>query len=220
LESEDLGYIGMNVTIPKRTMFLILPIPLVEETKDKEEKLNATDVIKFLLKQQAGSTATAPTYKLKVSRFCKGTVTEWISFRKAIAELWLQNIITNAQDKVSSICTILSGDSLTGFEEKIEELTTAIDNTGETVTIAISDKTVEEGLNAVAQMVFPFRALEAQKQWMQRRMRKPKELPIQKTVAAVGRLNNSLRLYPGGKESNKFTPGEILEILEWSIPES
>jgi hypothetical protein len=62
-----------------------------------------------------------------------------------------------------------------------------------------------------------------QKQWMRRRMRrrmrKPEELSIRKTVAAVGRLNNSLPAFPKGKESDKFTPGEILEILEWSIPE-
>ena len=66
----------------------------------------------------------------------------------------------------------------------------------------------------------PLKALETQKQWMQQCMQKPKELPIRKTVAAVGRLNNSLPLFPSGKESDKFTPGEILEILEWSIPES
>jgi hypothetical protein len=35
----------MNNTIPKKTMFLIPPIPLVEETKDKDKKPNATDVI-------------------------------------------------------------------------------------------------------------------------------------------------------------------------------
>ena len=159
-----MGYIGMNETIPKKTMFLVPPIPLVEETKDKDEKPNATDIIKLLLKQRAGSTATAPTYKLKVTRFCEGTFLEWISFRKAIAELWLQNSITSAHDKVSSISTILRGDLLTGFEEKIEELRTSIDDIGETITIASTDKTVEEGLNAVAQMVFPFRALETQKQ--------------------------------------------------------
>jgi hypothetical protein len=51
LESEDLGYIGMNDTIPKKSMFLVPPIPLVKETKDKDEKPNATDVIEFLLKQ-------------------------------------------------------------------------------------------------------------------------------------------------------------------------
>jgi hypothetical protein len=75
-ESEDLGYIGMNYTIPKKTTFLFLPLPLVEEAKGKEEKQKATYVIKFVLKQRAGSTATAPTYKLKFSRFCKGIVRE------------------------------------------------------------------------------------------------------------------------------------------------
>jgi hypothetical protein len=50
-------------------------------------------------------------------------------------------------------------------------------------------------------------------------MQKPKELSTRKTVAAVGRLNNSLPVFPNGKESDKFTPGEILKIVEWPIPE-
>jgi hypothetical protein len=64
----------------------------------------------------------------------------------------------------------------------------------------ITDEIVEDGLNAVAHMVFPFRALENQKQWMRRCKKKPKELSIQKYVAAVGRLNNSLPVFPNGKE--------------------
>jgi hypothetical protein len=87
LESEDLDYIGMNETIQKKATFLFSPLPWVEEPKDKDEKPKATDLIEFILKQRAGSTSSAPTYKLKVSRFCEGTVSEWISFRKAIAEL-------------------------------------------------------------------------------------------------------------------------------------
>ena len=73
----------MNDTIPKKAMFLILPLPLIEETKDKDKKPKATDIIKFLLKQRA----KAPTYKLRVTRFCKGTVSKWIEFRKGIGEL-------------------------------------------------------------------------------------------------------------------------------------
>jgi hypothetical protein len=49
LESEDLGYFGMNNTIPKKTTFLDRPLPLVEEAKDKDKKPKATDVIKFVL---------------------------------------------------------------------------------------------------------------------------------------------------------------------------
>jgi hypothetical protein len=88
LESEDLGYYEMNMndTIPKKAMFLVPPLPLVQEAKDKKPK--ATDIIKVVLKQRAGSTTTAPTYKLKGTKFCEGTVVEWINFQKAISELW------------------------------------------------------------------------------------------------------------------------------------
>jgi hypothetical protein len=132
---------------------------------------------------------------------------------------WRQNGITNTQDRVANISTILQGDSLNSFKEKIQELTTSTGDTGETVTIEITDETVSESLNAIAQMGFPFRALETQKQWMRRCMQRPKELSIWKTVVAVGRLSNSLPLFPNGRESNKFTHGKILEILEWSILE-
>jgi hypothetical protein len=58
---------------------------------------------------------TAPTYKLEVTRFCEGTVLEWIDFRKAIAELWRQKGRTNTQDRVANISTILREDLLTRF---------------------------------------------------------------------------------------------------------
>ena len=146
----------MNNNIPKKTMFLIPPLPLIEETKDKDEKPKATEVIEFLLKQRAGSSGKASTYKLKVTRFCEGTVSEWIKFREAIAELWRQNSITEVPDKITSITSIIRGNLLTGFEEKIQELTTLTNDDGEIEVLEATDKTVTESLNAVAQMVFPF----------------------------------------------------------------
>jgi hypothetical protein len=62
----------MNETIRKKTTFLVLPFPFVKEDKDKDKKPKATDVIEFLLKQRAGSNATAATYTLKVKDFTKG----------------------------------------------------------------------------------------------------------------------------------------------------
>jgi hypothetical protein len=46
-ESKELGYIGMNDTIQKKAMFLIPPLPFVEEPQDKDEKPKATDLIEF-----------------------------------------------------------------------------------------------------------------------------------------------------------------------------
>jgi hypothetical protein len=64
---------------------------LVEDTKEDK---GTTEVIEFA--------ATAPScYKLKVQRFCKGTVGEWIAVRKANKELWQQNIIISQADLIA-----------------------------------------------------------------------------------------------------------------------
>jgi hypothetical protein len=162
----------MKDAIQKKATFLIPPLPLVEEPKDKDEKLKATDLIEFILKQWAGSTSSAPTYKLKVSRFCEGTVSEWISFRKAIAELWKQNGLNNAQDKIANICTILRGDLLTGFEEKIQELTTSVDDTGETVTMHGDNR---------------------RNRWRRLKCRKPKTVDATSHAKAQGAFNSKVR---------------------------
>jgi hypothetical protein len=60
-ESEDLGNIGINETICKKTTFLVPPFPFVKEDKDKDEQPKATDVIEILLKQRANSNAIAST---------------------------------------------------------------------------------------------------------------------------------------------------------------
>jgi fructose-1-phosphate kinase PfkB-like protein len=65
----------------------------------------------------------------------------------------------NMQDRVANISTILRGDSPTGFEEEIQDLTTLTNEGGENVIIDLTDKTVAASLNAIPQMVFPFRAL-------------------------------------------------------------
>jgi hypothetical protein len=207
----------MDETIPKKKDFLVPSLPLVEEATDKAK---VTDVIEFLVKQRAGSTATGATYKMKVQRFNEGTVSEWIAVRKSIKELWVQNSIASQADRVANVCSILRGESLTGFEEKIEELTHVTAEDGTTNTIPLSDVIVEGGLNAVAKTTFPHRALETQKLWMRRGMKKPKELSFRKTAAAVGRLNNCLPLFPGGSDLDKFSTTEIVELLEWSIPKA
>jgi hypothetical protein len=71
-ESKDLGYIGINKTIRKKTTFLVPPFPFVKEDKDKDEKPKATDVIEFLLKQRADRNSTASIKTLKVKGFAKG----------------------------------------------------------------------------------------------------------------------------------------------------
>ena len=207
----------MENPVPKKIAFLVPPLPLIEEA---EEDSKSTDVIEFLLKQRAGSGATAPSYKLKVHRFQEGTVGQWIAVRKSISELWVQNSLVSQTDRLANIKAILRGESLTVFEVAIEELTHDTNDDGTIETIILTDEMLLSGLNAVAETVFPHRALEIQKQWMRRGLKKPKTLTFCKTVAAVGRLNNSIPYFPKGSESDKFTKEEIVALLEWSIPQA
>jgi hypothetical protein len=205
-------------SIPRKTSYLVPSLTLVEEVPEDE---HPTERISYLLKQRAGSTgATATTYKVYVHRFCEGTVQQWITLRKAIDEIWTQNGIISPSDRLATVRAILRGESLTIFNATIEELKSGTDDTGEDTIVPTSNESVLAGIHAVAETVFPFRALTNQKLWMRRGMKKPKELSFRKTAAAVGRLNNALPLFPKASATDKFSDEEIVELLEWSIPQS
>ena len=218
-EKGELGYLGME-TIPKKASYLVPSLPLVEDVLDDK---NPTESICYQLKQHASSTGTATastTYKFYVKRFNEGTVHQWITTRHALQEIWTQNNNTDGNDRVATVRAILRGESLTVFNASMEDLENPTDTQGNRTNVTVTADIVETALGMVAETVFPHRALMTQKVWMRRAMRKPKELSFRKTAAAVGRLNNSLPLFPNGSDADKFSDAEVIKLLEWSIPET
>ena len=131
--------------------------------------------------------------------------------RQAIEEVWRQNSVTAALDRENTIRMLLKGDSYTMYEAHRSEA--IADGTPLTVEI------VDQGLAAVAIDVFPHRALFYQKRWMQNGIRKPRALTTRQMVAALIKINNSLPLFPGATEADKFSEQELLQIMEWMIPQ-
>ena len=114
---------------------------------------------------------------------------------------------------------MLQGDSLKAFNTALEdEWTPAADGDGNP--LAITSDMVKEALAAVTKTVFPHRALEIQRLWMQRGLRKPMALTTRKTAAAITKINNALPLFPNGSEASKFSDIELIGILEWSLPQA
>ena len=74
------------------------------------------------------------------------------------------------------------------FETALQDLQTNVDSQEQEIT----RENVEIALKAVATTVFPHRALEIQKLWMNRRMFKLAELTTWQTLAAINRFNNAL----------------------------
>src|SRR5688500_2329999 len=196
----------------KKTSFLKPVLPLVPEVIPKSED-NQRSIITMELKSQAGVAGSA-TYKKKIALFDEGTPQEWIDTQRDIFEVWKQNNIATPEDRMSIIKAVLRGETLTTFDSAVAEL--KIDENGDEV--ALTMDMLNSALAEVSNTIFLFRALDVQKQWMRKTLRKPKDLTTRQTAAALSRTNNCLPLFPGGDEDSKFTPSELLEILECSLP--
>ena len=182
---------------------------LVEEViplaKDEKAKYISID-----LKLKAGGPASTPTYEKHVRVVDGGTPQAYIAFRRDLEEVFRQNKVDIPADQKSIILAILKNETRTVFEVALEEAQGIEDRP--------SEEHVAAALSAVAETIFPHRALEMQKEWMQRSMRKPFDLSARRTAAAIVRINNALPLFPAGTLNDKFPEEKIVALLEFSLP--
>ena len=135
----------MTTKIPRKVSFLKPVLPLVpkEATKTEEDK---SKFVTMELKSQAG-TSSSGTYKKHISLFNEGAPQEWIDTQRDIAEVWKQNNITQADDRMAIIKALLKGETLTTFEASIEEQKQ--DSTGTLVTMDMVTKAMAEVSNTI-----------------------------------------------------------------------
>ena len=122
--------------------------------------------------------------------------------------------MTGGTNRAATVRAVIRGESASAFEAVLQEART--NAAGDE--LAINALHVATALKGVMSLVFPHRALETQRQWMQRKMFKPVDLSTRQTAAAINRLNNALPLFPGGSEDSKFSATEVVGPLEWSLP--
>ncbi len=199
---------------PNTTHFLKPVLPIIPEQLPNMEE-NKSKYISIELKARVGaSTSSSSTYKKYVKLFEEGTPQEWIDTLQDIREIWTQNSITGPTDKVSTVRAILKGESLIAFESSLQEARLS----EEGLEAILTAEHIELALQGVTATVFPHRALELQRLWMQRAMKKPYDLSIRKTVASITKINNSLPLFPGATEDSKFSEKDLIMLIEWSLP--
>jgi hypothetical protein len=187
------------------------PIRLPTDDKDKSK------FITFELKVRAGAPEGSGKYKRNIRTFEEGTPQDWMDVLVALQEIWKQNSVNGPTDRAATVAAILKGDSLTAFDAALEDArVNPDDNTQDPTTL----EHVDLALRAVTTIIFPFRALETQKMWMTRIMRKPYDMPIRTTAAAISRLNNYLPAFPEGTPNSKFSDQELVSMIHWSLPYS
>jgi hypothetical protein len=192
----------------------VLPLlPEVLPTKDQDK----AKFISFELKSCAGQPAGLTTYKKFVQVFKEGTPQQWIYLIRNVEEIWTQNSVNGPSDRTSTIHALLKGKCLTAFDTALEDVRVDPDPNVQAL-VPLTVDYIGQAMDSVATAVFPHCALEIQKLWMNRGMRKPYNSSTRKTAAAITKINNSLPLFPLGNQDSKFTDQELVGLLEWSLP--
>jgi hypothetical protein len=126
-------------------------------------------------------------YKKFVRKFEEGSPQEWIDMLKDLDEIWTQNSMTGDTDRSPTVRALVRGESTVQFETALKDYRV----TAEGETVPISTEHVQESLKAVTETVFPHRALETQRLWMNRKMFKPVELTTRQMAASINCLNDA-----------------------------
>ena len=193
--------LSINNRIPrvKKSGHLLPVLPLIPQktTKMEEEKGR---FIAFDLKTRVGQPSDATKYKKYVRKFEEGNPQEWIDMLRDLEEIWTQNSMTGGTDRASTVRALVRGESAVAFETALQDARTAED--GQISPISVEN--VNQALSAVTETVFPHRALETQRLWMNRKMFKPVELTTRQMAASINRLNNALPFFPTATEASKF----------------
>ena len=215
----------MKVAIPKiknnkrKTGFPPPPIPL-ERSAYKD--LQKDDYLTMKLRSIPNK-SNSPVYELNVPYYKDGTPEEWLKFLVNLKKIIIGQDLTTGVTQFAMARRFLMGDTLAQFNKKSEELKEeAIKDAAEGTTISTSSietpDNLKKCLEAVTKTVLPLKALQTQKRYMRRMLRKPQGMKIRDYFGRYLELNNYLDMFPPFKENQKMPIDEILEHAEFVIP--
>ena len=182
----------------------------------KEEKAYAKGQYTTIKCKTNQADANSPTREIQIPYFKTGTPEELLDFWAKVKEVIMgQNMDPPAQ--FGLVRSLLKGDALTVWENR---------------NFFHGEETEENFLQTYKDLsahVFPKRAIQVQKCYLRRFIRKPHDMPFCRFAARVNELNEQLKMFPNGvlddngdaqgfADTQKLADEELLDILEFGLP--
>ena len=187
-----------------RLRMTLPPIPL---ERPERQLLKDGNYISFKLRAVPVD-PESQLYSLSVPYYSTGTPERWIIFRKNLDKVLIGQNITTGPPTYAMTRRILEGAALAKFEDSAHERGT---ETLEHFALVLED---------MGTYVFPRRALQMEKCFMRRYMRKPRKLKMREFMARVEELNHDLRYFPVFVPGSRLLEDELLDIYENGVPNS
>ena len=159
---------------------LVPPVPLERSEKKQPAKGEFLTMKCRTLPTEANS----PTYDVTIPYFRSGTPEEWLRFRSNLDKVIHGQNATTGPSRYALARKLLEGDALAAFDQAANAT-----QGGETVA------SFSVVMTAVTKHIFPARALQTQKRFIRRFLRKPKDMTIRQQVGLVQVMNSMLLKY-------------------------
>jgi len=148
-------------------------------------------------------------YDLPIPYFKSGTPEEFLKWKRNVEKAISGQGATDGSSKYTlSTRRLLDGNALTAFNLKAEEFDS---ETNPNFLDVIEDLT---------RHVFPIKALQTQKRYMRRFLRKPREMKTREYVSRVCEINKMLVHFPTVDQDSRLPNDEMLDLLEFGMPSS
>ena len=182
----------------------------------KEEKAYAKGQYTTIKCKTNQADANSPTREIQIPYFKTGTPEEFLDFWAKVKEVIMgQNMDPPAQ--FGLVRSLLKGDALTVWENR------------KFFHGAETEENFLQTYKDLSAHVFPKRALQVQKRYLRRFIRKPHDMPFRRFAARVNELNEQLKMFPNGvlddngdaqgfADTQKLADEELLDILEFGLP--
>jgi hypothetical protein len=179
------------------------PIPLMKEREEVYEK----GLYMTLKLRSNPSDKHSPTHEIQVPYFKSGTAEQFLEFMDKVSAVIVGQNLNSGAKQFAFMRQVLKGDALAHFNY------TATERVNE------DEEDFIECIKALTKHVFPQRALQVQKRYMRRFMRKPREMKMREYRNRVVELNGHLaRFPPEFDEKQKLDDEELIDILAFGVP--
>ena len=182
-------------------------IPVIPFERADPPKLEKGDYTVMKCKTDPGNPNSA-TFDLPIPYFRNERPEVYLKWRNNLKKVIKGQAATDGPTKYLLTRQLLEGDALTVFNLRA---TARGNETNEHYKFVMADLT---------QHVFPLKALQTQKRYMRRFLRKPKDTKVRDFVSRVSELNQLLIQFPGADENSKLPDDELLDLLEFGVPSS
>lgn len=179
------------------------PIPFVREESKGESKQSESARFRLLTDPNAPD---SPKFDITVNYFEKGTCEDFLKFKIDFVKVVTGQKLTTGVQLFALARRLLTGAALAQFNVGTTELGDTTDD-------------FNKAWQALTAAIFPQRAVDIQKRYMRKELRKPKHYTIRGFLARFNELNSYLTDFPPLFNATQMLQyDDIIDILECAIP--